>query len=1261
MSAKRNFFPLIVVCLLSSGYVAALELKKWNYEKLDDMQLLITKNNKAAMESSADIKTPDGDNTLMISIEEISEAAQSSDIQLRFIFNGELKAGHKYRISFFSKASVPVQDIRLMTLHSAAGDTVLPGSFIKMNIGTQWQKIAMSFTAKENLSGRFILPTIFLANKYGKTKPGFWFGPAVFSDITGEAVIQKAEAGNNKTEQAVEADIKIPGNIVLWPQNEEIASIGIRPDIKTPSNQPALALEIKKIYPKSESIQLLYLDGKFKLQKGTRYEVSFYCKATETGCFEAVIALMGKPFTVFSTKPSYVISVSKEWQLIRKTFIADTDSIETLAAPRMQFGAYGKTATVFLGPIAFKEIPLPLPFNLGDNNWRVFLNSTPPTQIDEIPDALTGSIGTVKPFFIQAANGSIDLAALNKNEFKSRDCAILYKMFESKDSGTMVIGVAADWWMELYINGKLFFSTMKEGNVSHDFIPDDHIIEMPVKTGKNIFAAKVYSGSAGWRFICAKPGRGIDEAALLVIKEGPEWKALDMTKVTVKAGTALDFSDLPEKRVPAGSLGRLIVNAEGHLAFEKDPNKAVKFFARNATPWRLSLDDVPKESIKKFAEDYARQGYNMLRIQCIDLFLVACFRPPFKMTAYDSPGWLPQNADEIQFNKDAVDRFDYLIFCLKQNGVYVNLSVMNQGFANSGYRPPVEGRYDIIFNPKWKRHWEVILTYLLNHYNSYSMMKLKDDPVIAVLEPVNEQDFILHDDVFMKKFTPLFKEFLISKYKSDKELNKAWNDPNASLNAVSDITEALLRKGDAKAHDAVCVLMKAMADITDWYINLIREKGYPGLLNQWDMIIRTMEIPVRAKMSVIAQHNYHNHPGPVKSKNLVIKSKATTIWPEMDMSISHASSLNSSYFRAAALIRFLDRPFMMTEYSHSAPSRYRHERGLYFGAYAALQNWDSLAAHGDIPAVVMEVNYGPFCGFESALDPISRASEVVTALAWFRGDVSKAKHTVELTLSHDTLFPKHILTSIGDDYAKMAMLSKIGITYPEIKACGSIGKPGKPDLSLVPEEFSPLAVNQWFASTSAVAGGKFPALLDTLKKSGLLTVDNKTDYEKQIYQSDTCEIVLDGKNETMTVVSPRLEGAIIKKNIPVQIDIVRIKTCSKPASVVLACLDSNTSLGNAVHSLLVFSPNALNTGETFENESMQLMVEIGKLPVLLETARLDLEIKTSRSGNASVYALHLDGTRMVRIPAEMTGGILRLFLDTATLPYGAVFFEIILE
>ena len=421
------------------------------------------------------------------------------------------------------------------------------------------------------------------------------------------------------------------------------------------------------------------------------------------------------------------------------------------------------------------------------------------------------------------------------------------------------------------------------------------------------------------------------------------------------------------------------------------------------------------------------------------------------------------------------------------------------------------------------------------------------------------------------------------------------------------------------------------------------------------MIMRTMEIPARSLMPAIAQHTYFAHPNPHPTRNLAKKSKGAVFMGGVnwDTTVDQSSSLNSSYFRAAAMARFLDRPYMITEYSHSSFNRYRHERGLYFGSYAALQGWDDLTPHSS----TVRLSVDPLWCFEHGMDPISRASEVVAGFAFLRGDVKEAPHSVGVLLKNKNLFPKNYLAAIGDDYGKLSMLTKVGILYPEGKPLMKVGS-AKPDLMFEPESFSPLQVTSWYVSADNSDGTLFPKFAEQLRKEKILPQGNRTDWSKRLYQSETGELTLDALRKKMTVVTPRLEGAILKPGQQVSLPVLSVGEVPSAVSVAAASLKADENLKEASHILLTVATNAFNTNMTFENASMFCCVNPGELPVLMESIQCDVALATTRTAPPKVYALHLDGTRFAELPCKLENGKLVLSLDTSKLKNGTPFFEI---
>lgn len=984
---------------------------------------------------------------------------------------------------------------------------------------------------------------------------------------------------------------------------------------------------------------------------GEKYRLGFYYKGSIPGQIQLNVSEGVAPYRTLDKKGSAKLQVEAQWRKFSLEFEVNGNFMAPLAVPRLMAGEYPVGGILYIGPVTLERMNPMIPLALSDT-WK-FIDGQ--ASADRIP-------ANAKE--VQLTDNSIDIVPL-AGGVKAGEIVTFYNEIHSGREGMMQLGMAADWFFECFVNGDKVFSTMTRGNLSHDFKPEDNIFNVPVKKGINLLCVRVKSGSAGWRFSCggvAFVGNPIMK--VFTPKASAEYRPVNKDKfLEIKAGTALDFSGMISTPVPAGSAGRLIVNAEGNLAFEKNPGVPVRFMAFNWTPgqWRYAAHKWTKDDIDRFADAIVRRGYNMVRFHNADIFFLG-YRIHDRPHKTLSEVKIPQTVAEMDLDMGNLDIFDYIVASFKKRGIYINLDLLT---SRSGYTLayPFAGdvKHEESFKTRlfteqtYRNHWRAAVEYLMNHKNPYTGLKLKDEPTIACVCFVNEQDLRIATGLGF--FNEPFKQYLKKKYNDDKGLARAWNR-DITMDKAGEINEELLRRNDRSARDAGDFLVGSMLEMSGWFYGELREIGYPGLVTHWDMIMRMMEIPARAQMPVIAQHTYFAHPNPLPMAKLLEKSRANLYVNNLnnDTLVDQSSSIDSSYFRAAAAARFLDRPYMITEYSHSSFNKFRHERGLYFGSYAALQGWDALTAHAN----TVRLNLDPFLTFESALDPISVASEAVAALAFMRGDVKEAPHSVGLKLSSDKLFPGNYLSSIGDDYAKIALVTKIGLLYPEGTPLSPVGK-AHPSLILEPEKFAYLNVSQWYVSADSTGDGESETLFALLREKKILPSDNHSNPEKGIFISETGELALDTRKDTMKVVAPRLEGAVIKKNEPVKLKAMEIVSCSRPASIVAASLDKNTDMKNSRRILLVIATNAFNTGMIFADDAMRICYESGNAPALMQSVKTDIILNSSHVSAPKVYALNMDGTRETEINGNQKNGRLFLSLDTSTLKYGTPYFEIVYE
>lgn len=1017
------------------------------------------------------------------------------------------------------------------------------------------------------------------------------------------------------------------------------------------------------------------------LTTGSTYLIEFDVKGSARGKISVSALICKKPWSPLGKGASRGFVVDTEWKTIKLSFTASQDWSGKKRLPMIGVGQYPADAKLYFGPIKVYQVQKFLPYALN-KEWKLFpavdAAKIDLAKIDSIPESLPGK----KTENVNATPVIIEEKACDVKDVTGyaypKDAAVFFNEFESPEAGMTQLGASADWWFEFYVNGKKVYSTVESGgNCSQEFTPEDHVFNVPTRKGRNLVAVKVLSGSKGWKFACGDVPFRENVGSFYAVKDGDGWKAINMkgewnpkgiypikiAKMMVKPGTALDLSRFND--APAGKYGAVMINKDGKLAFEKNPDKPVKFRSFNLVFfWRTYFYNMSKPEIDELARAIALRGYNMVRLHFLEAGLMGHGGLPKSVKVHFLDAKIPQSEEELPLDKGFLDRVDYFIAKLKENGIYLDVAITHScgwteatAMAPKKTKNPGEGYRSVIyFRDDVKRNWTVGAKFLLTHINPYTKSSILDDNLIVNVTFQNEQDI---RDTFYPAFTPHWRQFVKDKYQTAEKLAAAWGDEYKSFSDVPPITNPLLQTGSPAGIDATRFLEKIMCDITGFYYHELRKIGYKGPFSNWDMYMRLIEVPPRSMVSLVSMHSYHDH---VSKKKLSAKYKQKNLafpwWKNTEKRFSQESSIKRkavSYFRRVAATRFLDRPFMINEYAHGSYNQYHHEQGLVFGAYAALQDWDSLGTHAN----VVMVYHCPSNLFSSATDPVSRASELIAAFAWERGDVKSAKGSVDYAITPEMVYSKNAISAIGGEYNKIALLTKIGNSYPQkpLEPVANV----KPDLSIQPKEFAWTAGSEYFAITKDILddGSITRGIVKTLRDKNILPSGNRTDIEKGIYQSETGEITTDVKDGTMSVITPRLEGAIVKEDQRVKLDKLTIEKCSTPACVTAIALDENQTLSNASRALLVFSTHAVGANTVFATRKMNRVIEAGTFPMLMKTGELAVTIKTSQTQTPKVYALDMDGTRQEEIPAKIKDAALSISLNTAKLQYSTPYFEIV--
>jgi hypothetical protein len=179
------------------------------------------------------------------------------------------------------------------------------------------------------------------------------------------------------------------------------------------------------------------------------------------------------------------------------------------------------------------------------------------------------------------------------------------------------------------------------------------------------------------------------------------------------------------------------------------------------------------EDAEKIALRLARAGINSVRFHHMD-------------TADFPRGiWNPQ--DKKSFDPQALDRLDYFIDQLAQNGIFVDLNLhVGRTHSQPLSLPSAGTDYDkivTIFTPELIKAQENYARQILSHINKYRKIRYADDPALALVEITNENSLFMWDGDEKLRTLPQFYADILQKqyinwlknrYETTDKLRTAW-------------------------------------------------------------------------------------------------------------------------------------------------------------------------------------------------------------------------------------------------------------------------------------------------------------------------------------------------------------------------------------------------------------------------------------------------------------------------------------------------------
>ena len=728
------------------------------------------------------------------------------------------------------------------------------------------------------------------------------------------------------------------------------------------------------------------------------------------------------------------------------------------------------------------------------------------------------------------------------------------------------------------------------------------------------------------------------QAARITMQADQKWKVLPLpAKGGIVAGSALDLSFLNDGK-PAGTHGRVIVNRNGHFAFEKEPDRPIRFLstAEGPSSWRGFWANKPQFDSKEKIREYVRQlrlaGYNMIRIHFLDEIL------------------LTKAEKDLDFNADYLDRFDFLVAECGRNGIYLNMDAMTSrlGYAKGkrwGWKgsPATPGnfKHEIYFSERVRQNWKEGVRKLFTHRNPYTGKRLVDDPVLALVVGFNEQEFGLSSCADYNGLLPLWKTFLKKKYKTVQALQAAWgkNAPS-TFEKIAIFRQDDVHRSDAMGADINQFLIEQENSIFHFYKDFLREIGYRGPVSAMNMGKSFRHAAARRDFDFITMNSYHAHPNGYTTNGGGVISQAS--------SIGDAGNI----LRGFASMRLYGKPFLITEHLHVFWNKYRYEQGFVTGAYAAFQDFDGLTGFGSN----ITINpYVPPSPFQIGNDPIAKTQEFLTALLFLRRDVTPGKHLIRLALSSEE-FLKNGAANDGLSTAQ----GKLILTNRFAYTCDQRIPTGKNEIILGRSGGAGIIVDPWYSSLLDSKESLFhlDRYLNHLRKSGVLPARNRSSDASGIYETETGELRMETRRNYLQLNTLRLQGICAEAGSSAKLSDFEIRKMTTRGNLALASIDGTRPIREAKRLLLVVATNVLNSGMTFEDPEQRFLLKLGTMPVLLETGTFELAFRSRCAKELKAYALGMDGTRIAELPLRKQGDRVELSLNTAAIPNGpALYFE----
>jgi len=691
-----------------------------------------------------------------------------------------------------------------------------------------------------------------------------------------------------------------------------------------------------------------------------------------------------------------------------------------------------------------------------------------------------------------------------------------------------------------------------------------------------------------------------------------DWIPFELSSYEKMDGTALDMSWLLE--TPAGEHGFLSVDG-GHFVFE-DGTRA-RFWGGNI----FGEANFPeKDNAERMADIIARSGANIIRMHHLDV--VAPWTDKVVKRSFFG-GQQPHTTRKL--DKEMLDKFDYMVKCFKDRGIYIFLSHISSRFVRPGDEFPGDehGFNDVgqgfkvegMFDPYLIELQQEYLKALLTHVNPYTGTALIDEPALVLTEIINENSlfwlqqegsFAIESGYYRNMIGRMFRDWLLEKYGDADSVKTAWtqkdkitlfDDENISKGELKlpsvYMSEDEWPVSEQRRLDTHQFLYHLQDDYYQQMHDFLRKIGLKIPIagsNHWTSDVA--DLHVNAKLDYIDRHSYWTHP---RGEYNYIAGQGVQAEPMV-------KDPQGGNIGTNARRRIFGKPFTLSEWHNPLPNPYRAEGMPIIAAYSSLQGWHPMhyAYWGAREAEPDTIN-----SFEGMFDPTQMNLIPICALMFHRQDFKEADQGYfDVVSKAQTMDPdRH-----PDRHPSAAMVGKYGLAFLD-------------------QQPVPACNNVEVLQSAVQADGEFTTT------TGQLDWDTNTGVVKL------------NSERTQGVI-----GFIGDKKIETKDFIFEMKTDF--AVIVISSL-TDTDLSESDRILVSTSADARFT-DIGMAEDFSEVLKTGHFPFLMQPVEGKIRYKPSDS--VTVYKLSEGGQRLSTLDVDLTGGgtILPLMSENRAMHYEIV-------